>query len=510
MKFSKPRALLLAILFLTGCQDKGNEPNAGEKPFTATPVQEPTKDWRPFVKLGARLRSRTYKDPLIRNGRVVDEGVLVKDVKSEESVGSGTVIAPNGLILTNFHVVNLALRGEGFPVNDENGQSFFRKITPLNDGVMLVYELDSRDYRKEPTLKYQARFLAGDPGLDVAVLKIYARADGTPIARADFASMPLGNPYDIPVNAPLNVIGYPGIVGESVTPTVAHFSGYTKRARGDIRDGTIKTTSTIAAGNSGGTVLYQGRHVGIPTAGILGRVSDTAFGLIHPVTWAIGPLAITSIRDRLQGPVIDPRWVESEHNSDITRTQIFLGGKIVSAASSKPIGGAQVVYHRADRSLSQIIELDRQIERTKNARLVQDLISKGMKPEVVAMVLLLSGLKLTTADVLELMKMKLDEADLSADFKRYEKGEFFFATYKTSDQPQIDGFFLVAVPRKQNLKLVVSANGYRDLPRDESPRDGLFADVGEIKLYPPLSAPTTPPTWDLPKFPGRRPYLPPL
>ena len=275
----KSCAFVLGMLLVTGFQEKRNEPNNREKSFTPTPAQDSTKDWQPFVKLGARLRTRIYKDPLIRNGKVVDEGVLIKDVKSEESVGSGTVITPNGLILTNFHVANVALEGESAAGKDENGQLLFSKIIPLNNGVMLVYELDSKDYRKEPTVRYQARFLAGDPILDVAVLKIYAVADGTPIARSNFASIPLGNPYDIPLNAPLNVIGYPGIVGESVTPTVAHFAGLFKSAKGDIRDGTIKTASTIAGGNSGGTVLYQDRHIGIPTAPLLGRVSDTAFGL---------------------------------------------------------------------------------------------------------------------------------------------------------------------------------------------------------------------------------------
>ena len=205
-----------------------------------------------FRQTWCSLRTRIYKDPLIRNGKVVDEGVLIKDVKSEESVGSGTVIVPNGLILTNFHVANLTLEGESGPVKDENGQLFFNKTTPLSHGVMLVYELDSRDYRKEPTLKYQARFVAGDPGLDVAVLKIYAQTDGTPIARSDFASIPLGNPYDIPVNAPLGVIGYPVVVGASVNPTEALFSNYTKGAR-NARDGALVTVSTISGGNSGGT-----------------------------------------------------------------------------------------------------------------------------------------------------------------------------------------------------------------------------------------------------------------
>ena len=138
-------------------------------------------------------------------------------------------------------------------------------------------------------------------------------------------------------------------------------------------------------------------------------------------------------------------------------------------------------------------------------------MSNGLKPEeVVVTVTLLRGLKLTIDEVHELMKVKLGEADLSADLKRYEKGEFFFAAYRTSAESQTDGFFLVAVPRKQNLKVIVSANGYRDLPLDENPRNGLFANVGEIKLYPPMSPPAAPPIWDPRRRPGRSPLVPPL
>lgn len=464
----KTCAFFLGVILVSGCQDQGNQPSDGEKSFGNAPVQEGTKDWRPFVRLGALVNARVFKDPIIRNGMLIDEGVLLRETNSEKSiVGSGTVVTPDGLILTNFHVANVALEG----VDVLHQDNLFLKEVPLNRGVMLVYELDAQDYLKKPALKYQAKFLVGDADLDVAILKIHALADGTPIARQDFASVPLGDPYGIPLNAVLNVIGYPGVVGEVVTPTVTHFSGYTKGAI-EGRDGAFVTVSTISGGNSGGTVLYEGRHVGIPTRGL--KEPDplrpgAAFGVIHPVTWAIGPFAWTALRDRQQIPRIDPKWVLSEHNSDITRTHIFVGGRILSAASSKPVAGALVVFHRDDRTYSQILELDQEI--------------MGMKPPEVA---------------------------LSEDFKSYYEGDFFFAAYITAEGPGADGFFLVAVPRKQKLKVVVSANGYRDVPRDEEAREGLFADLGEIKMVPPMSVPAAPTQWIPPGLPGRAPFPPSL
>ena len=144
----------------------------------------------------------------------------------------------------------------------------------------------------------------------MAVLKIYALANGNPVSRSDFASVPLGNPYDIPVNAPLSIIGYPGVVGESVNPTRRFFQTIRKAPRVTSAMAQLETVSTIVGGNSGGTVLHKGRQVAIPTVGLREEGSSTAyptlpFGFIHPVTWAIRPLAITSIRDRLRVPEIE-------------------------------------------------------------------------------------------------------------------------------------------------------------------------------------------------------------
>jgi hypothetical protein len=134
-------------------------------------------------------------------------------------------------------------------------------------------------------------------------------------------------------------------------------------------------------------------------------------------------------------------------------------------------------------------------------------VSEGLKPEEVAVLFpSLKGRVLRVDEVRELMKVKLGESDLSADFKSYEKGEFFFTAVRTADGPQTDGFFLVAVPRNQKIKLVVSASGFRQLTLDKSSGNGLFADAGEIKMFPPLGAPATPAPSVPPTAPWRLPY----
>jgi S1-C subfamily serine protease len=171
--------------------------------------------------------------------------------------------------------------------------------------------------------------VAFDPALDVAVLKISSDINGTPVTRQDFAAVPLGNPYDIRLGDELRILGYPGKGGESLTPSKTEFAGYTKNVQLAI-DGSFKTVSTIAGGNSGGSALYNGKLVGIPSRASKKEELGADFGYIHPVTWAARALAIAVLRDRQRIPEIDSRWLESSENTDITRTGLFLGGKVVA------------------------------------------------------------------------------------------------------------------------------------------------------------------------------------
>ncbi len=159
--------------------------------------------------------------------------------------GSGSIISPDGLILTNAHVV---LPDKNFPVD------------------ALVVALTQRD-DQPPTPQYYAEVLQADEALDIAVLRVTADLDGNPLDGASLSlpSVPLGDSDTLQLGEPLLILGYPGIGGETITLTRGEVSGFTAEAdRGERAF--IKTSATIAGGNSGGTAVNTGGQlIGVPT-----------------------------------------------------------------------------------------------------------------------------------------------------------------------------------------------------------------------------------------------------
>jgi serine protease Do len=144
----------------------------------------------------------------------------------QNSLGSGVIVDPDGLIVTNHHVIQDA-----------------QEIT-----VVLP---DRREF--------EAKVLRSDERTDLAVLKVDPKGERLP-------TLPIGDSDSLQVGDLVLAIGNPFGVGQTVTSGIV--SGLARTAIGisDFRS-FIQTDAAINPGNSGGALIdVDGRLVGINTA----------------------------------------------------------------------------------------------------------------------------------------------------------------------------------------------------------------------------------------------------
>lgn len=167
--------------------------------------------------------------------------------------GSGTIVDPSGIILTNCHVANP--RALGMPSPDADAL-----------GIAILTRSD-----EPPALTYLAEIAALSPELDLAVLRIKSDTGGRPVGRLNLPFIELGDSDQLDLADALAIFGFPGIGGDTVTFTSGNVSGFTGNDRLRLRRAWIKTDATIAGGNSGGTAVNnQGLLVGVPTQAAAG------------------------------------------------------------------------------------------------------------------------------------------------------------------------------------------------------------------------------------------------
>jgi serine protease Do len=220
-------AVVLTGLFVGAC----TSPPA---PGPSVPPFEPTRSFAPVVERVsptvvaiAAERTRTsplMQDPLFR--RFLERmGPDAVPLQRQTSLGSGVIVDPGGLVVTNHHVVKDA------------------------DAIAVVLS-DAR--------AVEARVIRVDPSTDLALLRLDGVGDLPAVRFADSDRL---EPGDFVL-----ALGNPFGVGQSVSSGIVSAVG--RRARGlDLEVPLIQTDAAINPGNSGGPLVdVDGRLVGINTA----------------------------------------------------------------------------------------------------------------------------------------------------------------------------------------------------------------------------------------------------
>jgi putative serine protease PepD len=191
--------------------------------------------------------------------------------------GSGTLISPTGLILTNAHVAEPRAAGEAVAAGVPAAQ------LGANPPYLTV-ELTTGP-SSAVIARYRARPVAVDGYLDLAVVQIYASSGGRPVRRQSLhlPYLAVGNVAKVQLDQPVTVLGFPGVAdSDSITVTSGVVSTFVPDPLGHVRSPRfeLETTARVAHGNSGGAAINNaGQLIGVPSLAIPGEGNDVSWRL---------------------------------------------------------------------------------------------------------------------------------------------------------------------------------------------------------------------------------------
>jgi Do/DeqQ family serine protease len=224
------RALIALALFLeiggvAAGQDRRVPSSAADVRLSYAPIVQKVAPAVVNVYAAKVLENRNplLDDPMFR--RFFGTPDLPRE-RVQRSLGSGVIVDPSGLVVTNNHVIEGA-------------------------SEIKIALADKREFEAEIVLK--------DTRTDLAVLKVKN-------GHERFAALELGDSDDLQVGDIVLAIGNPFAVGQTVTHGIVSALARTELGITDYRF-FIQTDAAINPGNSGGALVdMNGRVVGINTA----------------------------------------------------------------------------------------------------------------------------------------------------------------------------------------------------------------------------------------------------
>lgn len=216
--------------------------------------------------------------------------------------GSGTIISPDGLILTNGHVAAPRAPGEavaqGVPGSDLDPNPPFLTVESAAGGGAV-------------TPRYRARTVAVDGYLDLAVVQIYSDASGQAVnpSSLHLPYLRLGDDAKLRLDQAVTVLGFPGVSqSDSLSVTSGVISTFIPDPLKHDPDPRfeLETTARVAHGNSGGAAVDDaGDLIGVPSLTVQDDSGDVSWRL-RPVS---GVPSLLQVAQRRSGPTDHTPWL---------------------------------------------------------------------------------------------------------------------------------------------------------------------------------------------------------
>ncbi|MDD4333042.1 MAG: serine protease [Patescibacteria group bacterium] len=244
-----------------------------------------------------------FSEAITQNQISAEVQIVCPDNYGNWYSGSGTIIDPKGIILTNKHVVS-----------DQYGGIIKTCFIGFTESISQEPNFGTETNPNLAEVKYYTT--AND--MDAAILylnnltnKSYAYVD---IWNSNSNALQFGHKIE--------AIGFPGIGGSTITYTSGDFSGF-----GSTSDGTqnyLKATTPLEHGNSGGAAYNPtGQFIGIPTMVVAGTLNSLSYILsVNSIkSWLSGILGNNYQQEVIeQKPIVEKPKVSVQN--DITPPDI--------------------------------------------------------------------------------------------------------------------------------------------------------------------------------------------